>query len=165
MKLFYWPFQGGASFVDPLCYLCFTFVLIIPSCLFLVVACWEGTCLLCVVFPRVLSLSHMVSPVRCGTWLIQFLIFVIFFSFGIYVIDIFLSHLIFDCRETPRYFVESIFSREWPWSLLVKLIGRNLWHCIYHDGRTWANLVPILLLLRERVGSVLHHSLNGFPNW
>ena len=25
-KIFYWPFQGGTSFVDHLCYLCFVFV-------------------------------------------------------------------------------------------------------------------------------------------
>ena len=38
---FYWPFQGGASFVDPLCYLCFMSVLL--SCLLLaaLVTCWD----------------------------------------------------------------------------------------------------------------------------
>ena len=29
------PFQGGASFVDPFCHLCFMFVFLILSCLFL----------------------------------------------------------------------------------------------------------------------------------
>ena len=32
---FYWVFQGDASFMDPFCYLRFTFVFIILSCLFL----------------------------------------------------------------------------------------------------------------------------------
>ena len=59
-----WCFLCGILYVI---HVSLTFVLIIPSCLFLVVVCLEGTCLLCVVFPLVLSLSHMVSPVRCGT--------------------------------------------------------------------------------------------------
>ena len=37
---FYWPFQGGASFVDHFCYLCFVFVMF--SCLF-IVALWSPT--------------------------------------------------------------------------------------------------------------------------
>ena len=32
---FYWPFQWGAFFVGPFCYLCFSFVFVIQSCLFL----------------------------------------------------------------------------------------------------------------------------------
>ena len=32
-KIFYWPFQGGASFVDHFCYLCSMFVM--RSCLFI----------------------------------------------------------------------------------------------------------------------------------
>ena len=31
VKIFYWPFQGGASFVDHFCHLCFVFVML--SCL------------------------------------------------------------------------------------------------------------------------------------
>ena len=37
---FGWPFVGGSYFVDPLCYLCFTFVFIILSCRFLT-ALWQ----------------------------------------------------------------------------------------------------------------------------
>ena len=51
-----------------------------------VVTCWEKTGLLavlCMMFSCVLSLSHMVSWVRYGTWLYQFLIFV--FSFTLFV--------------------------------------------------------------------------------
>ena len=60
------------SLVDPFCYLCFTFVFFILSCLFLAallspagtgLASW----LSCVgMFPCVLSLSHIVHRVMCG---------------------------------------------------------------------------------------------------
>ena len=79
----YWPFQGGASFVDPFCYLCFFIIL---SCLFLA-ALWSPavkgltswlSCVWC--FLVFLSLSHMVSQVSYGTWLYWFLIFA-FFTF------------------------------------------------------------------------------------
>ena len=47
-KLFYWPFKGGTSFVDLLCFFCLVFVM--PLCasvhLWLVVICWEGADLL-----------------------------------------------------------------------------------------------------------------------
>ena len=35
LQCFYLPFQGVASFVDPFCYLCFTFLFIMLYCLFL----------------------------------------------------------------------------------------------------------------------------------
>ena len=41
----YWPFQGGASFVDPFCYLCFRLVFVMSPCLFLAAlwfACSDG---------------------------------------------------------------------------------------------------------------------------
>ena len=59
--------------MDLFCYLCFTFVFIILSCLFLaallsptgkVITCWKRPVLfvlLCAMFSCVLSLSHMVS--------------------------------------------------------------------------------------------------------
>ena len=31
--LFYWPFEDGVSFVDPFCYLCFTFAMSLLYCL------------------------------------------------------------------------------------------------------------------------------------
>ena len=37
-RTYYWPLQGGASFVDPFCYLCF--VSVIMSCLF-IAALWS----------------------------------------------------------------------------------------------------------------------------
>ena len=64
---FYWPSKCGASFVDPFCYLCFTFVFIISFCLCLA-ALWSPArkgltswpscvyCFLCVV---------VTFPIRC----------------------------------------------------------------------------------------------------
>ena len=78
-KYVYWPFQGGASFLDHFCYLCIVFVML--SCLFIAalwspdgkgLAFWLSSILRFIVF---LSLSHVVSWVRCGTWLYRFLIF------------------------------------------------------------------------------------------
>ena len=69
-KIFYWRFQGGTSFVDHLCYLCPVFVMF--SRLF-IAAVWSPVgkeltaWLLFVRFNCVLSLSHVVSWVRCGT--------------------------------------------------------------------------------------------------
>ena len=65
--MFYWPFQGDASYMDHSFYLCFMFVFVLFSCLFLAYcAHWLEKCLplVCYIF---LSLSHMVSRVRCGT--------------------------------------------------------------------------------------------------
>ena len=84
---FYWPFQGDVSFIDPFCILCFTVVFNILTCLFLA-ALWSpagkgltfwASCVWC--FLVFLSLSHMVSRVRCWTWLFRFLIFAFFFTF------------------------------------------------------------------------------------
>ena len=49
----------GALFVDPLCYLCFKFIFVMLSCLFLAITYWERAdlfALLCVVFCCDLSL-------------------------------------------------------------------------------------------------------------
>ena len=78
-KIFYWPFQGGTSFVDLLCFcsvlclLCFVHVCL----LCFVVTCWERADLLalvCGVFCEFVTFP-LVSWVRCGTWLYRFLIF------------------------------------------------------------------------------------------
>ena len=68
---FYQPFQGRASFVDPVCYLCFMSVMLyalsVPC--HLVTARWEKADLLALLFAMfscVLSLFHMVSWVGCG---------------------------------------------------------------------------------------------------
>ena len=42
-KLFYWPFQGGTSFVDHSCYFCCVFDILLCASVYccLVVTCWE----------------------------------------------------------------------------------------------------------------------------
>ena len=83
-KYFYWPNQGGTSFVDHLCCLCLVFFMLLR--LFIAVL-WSpaGKGLTSkhsfVMFYCVLSLSHVVSWVRCGTWLYRFLIFATFLFF------------------------------------------------------------------------------------
>ena len=66
-------------FVFHVC-LCYT-VLSVPCSH--VIVCLERAeflALLCVMFPCVLSLSHMVSRARCGSWLYRFLIFTFFLT-------------------------------------------------------------------------------------
>ena len=43
-KIFYWPFQGGTSFVNILCFFCLVFAMPLCAsvCVCLVVTCWEG---------------------------------------------------------------------------------------------------------------------------
>ena len=81
LKYFYWLLQGGTFLVDHLCYLCLVFVMLLRL---FIAALWSPagkgltSCLWCLsVF---LSLSHVVSWVRCGTWLYRFLIFATFLS-------------------------------------------------------------------------------------
>ena len=63
-------FQGGTSFVDHLCYLCLVYVMHLRL---FIVALWSPagkgltSWLLFVMFNSVLSLSQVVSWVRCGT--------------------------------------------------------------------------------------------------
>ena len=85
VKYFYWRFQGGTSFVDHLCYFCLVFVMLSRICLLmpcghLLGMGWpHGSHLWCLIM--CLSLSHVVSWVRCGTWLYRFLIFALFLTF------------------------------------------------------------------------------------
>ena len=75
--------------MDHLCYLCLVFVMLSRQ---LIAALWspvgkgQTSWLLFVMFISVLSLSHVVSWVRCGTSLYRFLIFAAFLTF------IFLMH-------------------------------------------------------------------------
>ena len=62
--LTYWPFQGGASFLDYFCWLCFMFVFAMLSCLFLAALLPAGKwltswipCVLCILV--FVSFSHM----------------------------------------------------------------------------------------------------------
>ena len=81
-KYFYWPFQD-TSLVDHLWYLCLVFVMLLRL---VIAALWSsdrkdwpiGSRLwYLIVF---LSLSYVVSLVKCGTWLYRFLIFANLFS-------------------------------------------------------------------------------------
>ena len=51
-KIFYWPFQGGPSFVDLLCLFCLVFAMPLRTSVYmcLVVTCWERADLLALVF-------------------------------------------------------------------------------------------------------------------
>ena len=78
-KIFYWPFQGGTSFVDLLCFCSVLCLLCLCAsvCMCFVVTCWERADLLalvCGVFCEFVTFP-LVSWVRCGTWLYRFLIF------------------------------------------------------------------------------------------
>ena len=69
--------------MDHLCFLCLVFLML--SCLFMA-ALWSPvgkgltSWLLLVMFIVLMLLSHVVSWVRCGTWLYRFLIFAVFLT-------------------------------------------------------------------------------------
>ena len=50
-KIFYWPFEGGTSFVYLLCFFCLVFAMPLCAsvCMCLVVTCWERADLLALV--------------------------------------------------------------------------------------------------------------------
>ena len=78
-KIFYWPFQGGTSFVDLLCFCSVLCLLCLCASVYMcfVVTCWERADLLalvCGVFCEFVTFP-LVSWVRCGSWLYRFLIF------------------------------------------------------------------------------------------
>ena len=84
-KIFYWLFQGGASYVDYLCVSCLAFVMLSSASDYwcFVVTCWERADILahfCDVYCEVVTFP-LVSWVRCGAWLYRFLIFVLFLTF------------------------------------------------------------------------------------
>ena len=78
--MFCWPFQGGASFVDLLCFcsalclLCFVRVCLCVLCGRLLGGGAGLLALVCGVFCGFVAFP-LVSWVRCGTWLYRFLIF------------------------------------------------------------------------------------------
>ena len=84
-ELFLLTFQGGtySSFVDHYYYLCLVLVMLSGP---FIDALWSPTgkglisWLLFVVFYCFLSLSHVVSWLRCDTWLFRFLTFAIFLT-------------------------------------------------------------------------------------
>ena len=79
-KIFYWPFQGGTSFVDLLCFCSVLCLLCLCACLF-ICALWSPvgkgltSWLSFVVSNCEFVTFPLVSWVRCGTWLYRFLIF------------------------------------------------------------------------------------------
>ena len=86
-KIFYWPFQGGTSFVDLICFFCLVFTMSLCASVYmcLVVTCWARADLLnwlsFVVSNCEFVTFPLVSWVRCGTWLYRFLIFVPLLTF------------------------------------------------------------------------------------
>ena len=82
--IFYWPFQGGDSFVDHLCYFCLVFVIL--SCTSVCDALWSPagkgliSWLSCVMSYCDVVTSSLVSWVRCEAWLYWFLIFALFLT-------------------------------------------------------------------------------------
>ena len=79
-KIFNWPFQGGTSFVDLLCFFSVLCLLCLCARLF-ICALWAPagkgltSWLLFVVFNCELVTFPLVSLFRCGSWLFRFLIF------------------------------------------------------------------------------------------
>ena len=79
-KIFYWPFQGGTSFVDLLC-LCSVLCLLCLCARLFICALWSPagkgltSWLSFVVSNCEFVTFPLVSWVRCGTWLYRFLIF------------------------------------------------------------------------------------------
>ena len=84
-KIFYWPFQGGASFVDHLCYFCLIFVMLCASVYWcLVVTRWPSFIMSnceVITFP-------LKAWVRSGAWLYRFLILALFLTY-VYAVAIF----------------------------------------------------------------------------
>ena len=69
-KIFYWPFQGGTSFVDLLCFFCL--VVAMPFCvsvhMCLVVTCWERADLLALVCGVYLWVCHFPIGILGQVW-------------------------------------------------------------------------------------------------
>ena len=82
--------------MDHLCYLCLVIVMLLRL---FIAALWSPagkgltSWLLFVMFIAVLLLSHVVSWVRCGTCLYQFLIFAIFLTFTILTFSLKMSFM------------------------------------------------------------------------
>ena len=83
-KIFYWPFQGGTSFVDHSCYFWLVFAMLSCTSVYwcLVVTCWEMADLLALVCDVWLWVCYFPICIlgRCGTWLYRFLKFAFFLT-------------------------------------------------------------------------------------
>ena len=104
-KIFYWPFQGGTSFVDLLCFFCL--VLLCLCTRLFICALWSPagkgltSWLSFVVSNCEFVTFPLVSWVRCGTWLYRFLIFAPLLTFILSILQVdnliclsFLPHLV-----------------------------------------------------------------------
>ena len=90
-KIFYWPFQGGTSFMDLFCFFCLVFAMSLCASVYmcLVVTCWERADLLSLVCGVCEFVTFpLVSWVRCVTWLYRFLIFAPFLTFTSYIFQV-----------------------------------------------------------------------------
>ena len=147
---FYRQFQGGVFSVDPFCYLCFTFVFIILSCLFQA-ALWSPagkgltswlSCVWC--FPVFLSLYHMVSQVRCSTWLHRFLIsafftFMILWSAAEFGLESLAVRLVWCCQIIIH----------WPDKLIIKYIIDCKIDQVRRVTLNWADNTPKYLQITK----------------
>ena len=69
-KIFYWPFQGGTSFVDLLCFFCLVFAMLLWASvnMCLVVTCWERAGLLALVCGVQLGVCHFPIGILGQVW-------------------------------------------------------------------------------------------------
>ena len=79
-SMFYWPFIGGASFVDHFCFMCISHTVLSVPCN-LLDTCGERAYLFALWYVMFLSLSHIMFWVRCGVCLYRFLIYAFFLTF------------------------------------------------------------------------------------
>ena len=126
-KIFYWPFQGGTSFVDLLCFCSVLCLLCLCASVYMcfVVTCWERADLLalvCGVFCEFVTFP-LVSWVRCGTWLYRFLIFaplLTYIKFGSVLHNslTYTTHIPFYIRLNLKEY-HGLVCNMWMWHFLV----------------------------------------------
>ena len=134
-KLLYWPFQGGTSFVDLLCFCSVLCLLCLCASVYMcfVVTCWERADLLalvCGVFCEFVTFP-LVSWVRCGTWLYRFLIFAPLLT---YVITVF--------KSLPNSFSCVVVKCSFG-----SLLALTLWKCSYSDCKVGCSLSWVVLII------------------
>ena len=127
-KIFYWPFQGGTSFVDLLCFCSVLCFLCLCVRLF-VCALWSpagggglASWLSLVASNCGFVTFPLVSWVRCGTWLYRFLIFAPLLTFSYaYFLSLLLSlyansgKVELIASKVPKFNNHSVSSFYCPW--------------------------------------------------
>ena len=75
-KIFYWPFQGGTSFVDLLCFFCLVFAMPLYASVYmcLVVTCWERADLLALICGVLLWVCYFPIGILSQVWYLIVLI-------------------------------------------------------------------------------------------